>query len=148
MINKIKPKRTLEFYRKRKTHGSLYSVSILIGVCMAVYMYVFNINDYFESMFVLVRRTLLWFIPIVFGYYGFIAQWMHINFEKHHFRRPIDLLISVSKKLPAFFIRPVFNMLHFPLFIMDKSPLFLAISSLFIGLVWLLIFFVVIFPRL
>jgi hypothetical protein len=146
MTNELRPERSLEFYKNRKTHSSLYSTSILIGLCIAIYIYVFNFNSFSETM--LVSGTALCLFPIIFGYYGFIAQWMYNNFEKHKFKRPIDLLISASKQFPALVIRPLFNMVHFPLFIPNKSPLFLALGGSFIWSIWLLIFFVVIFPRL
>jgi hypothetical protein len=146
MNNEIKPERSLEFYKNRKTHNNLYSTFILIGVCIAVYIYVFNFENYSETM--LVKGTVLWLFPIIFGYYGFIAQWMHLNFEKHKLRKPVDLFKSMSNKLPVLIIRPLFNMLHFPLYIPNKSPLFLAISGSVIWAVWLMIFFVVIFPRM
>jgi hypothetical protein len=146
MTNETSPERNLESYRNKKKHSSLYSTCIIIGVCIAIYIYVFNFDNYSETL--LVQLTILWLIPIVFGYYGFIAQWMHLNFEKRQFIKPIDLLKSVSKKLPVFVIRPLFNMVHFPLFIINKSPLFIAISGSLIWCIWLLIFFVVIFPKL
>lgn len=146
MKNHLKPERSLESYKDKKKHSSLYLTSIIIGISIAIYIYVFNFDNYSETM--LIRGTALWFFPVVFGYYGFVAQWMHLNFEKHQFNKPVDLLISVSNRLPAFFIRTMFSMLHFPLFVINKSPLFIAISGSLIWSVWLLIFFEVIFPKL
>ena len=146
MNNQIRPERNLEFYRNRQKHSGMYFISLVIGACIAIYIYIFNFDNFSETM--LIRVTALWLFPIVFGYYGFVAQWMQLNYERQQFRRPKDLLISVSNRMPSFFIRPIFGMLHFPLFIINKSPLFIAISGSLIWSVWLLIFFEVIFPAL
>ena len=142
----LRPKRNLESYRRLKKHNTLYSTSILIGVSIAVYVYFFRFDYYSET--ILVRLTVLWLFPLVFGYYGFVAQWMQANFEKQQFRKPSDLLFSVSRKLPAILIRPIFNILHLPLFVPNKSPIFVAVAGSLIWSVWLLIFFELIFPRL
>lgn len=140
MQTPLRPERNLESYRKLKKHNILYSTSITIGPAIAVYVYVFSF-DYCS-------KTVLWLFPLVFGYYGFVAQWMQENFEKRQYRKSTDLLFSVSRKLPAILIRPIFNILHLPLFVPNKSPMFTAVAGSLIWSVWLLIFFEVIFPRL
>ncbi|MFK8012743.1 MAG: hypothetical protein AB8B80_11920 [Marinicellaceae bacterium] len=144
MKTKLKPDRSLEFYRNKKKHTSLYITAILIGACMAFYLFVFNLNHYIETM--LVSGTVLWVFPIIFGYYGFFAQWLQENFQERKFRKPKDLFESIGKDLPVIIIRPLFNMLHMPLFISNKTPLFLALTGSFIWSIWIMIFFVVILP--
>ena len=146
MNNKYRPERNLDFYKNKQKHNNLYFTSIVIGVCIAINIYVFNFDSLSETM--LVRLTVLWLFPIVFGYYGLVAQWLQLNYRRLHFRKPKDLLRSVSKKFPILLIRPIFNIVHFPLYIPNKSPLYLAISGSLIWSVWLLIFFEVIFPAL
>lgn len=145
MKKQIRPERSLEFYQKKKRHTTLYSTSIIAGICIAIYIYAFSFDYYSETT--LVKMTALWVFPIVFGYYGFVAQWMQENFEQQKYRKPTDLLLSFSMKLPLI-IKSLFNILHLPLFVPKKSPLFLAISGALIWSIWLFIFFVVIFPLL
>lgn len=141
----LKPNRSLEFYRNKRKHSTLYFTSIMSGVCIALYLFIFNFTSYIESM--LISGTILWVFLIVFGYYGFVAQWIHLNFEKLKFNKPRDLFVAECKKLPSFGIRPIFNALHFPLYIPNKSPLFLALAGSFVWSIWLMLIFVLIIPK-
>ncbi|MFK8013643.1 MAG: hypothetical protein AB8B80_16510 [Marinicellaceae bacterium] len=141
----LKPDRSLAFYKKKKHFTSLYLTSVVTGLCIAIYFFVFDIEVY--SNFMLIRGTLLWFIPVIFGYFGLIAQWLHANFVERSFRTPQDLFVSQSKQLPVV-IRPFLNAVHIPLFIPNKTPIFIAIAGSFIWAIWIMIFFVIIFPIL
>ena len=107
MKSHLKPNRSLEFYRNKQKLSSLYFTSLLVGSCVAFYLFIFNFENYRDTM--LISGTVLWLSPIIFGYYGFIAQWLYSNFQEKRFRKPKDLLLSISEKLPKLIIRPLFN---------------------------------------
>ena len=146
MKNQFNQERSLESYRTTKKHSGIYSASIITGLSIAAYVYLYKFDSFSETL--LVRLTVLWFFPLVFGYYGFIAQWMQANYREKGFASPLELLLSVSKKFPLSLIRPVLNIIHLPLYVRNKSPMFMAISGSLIWSIWLLIFFEVIFPLL
>lgn len=51
--------------------SKLYLLSIVAGVAVAAYFYLINFNNMSETE--LVNSVLLWYAPIIFGFYGLVA---------------------------------------------------------------------------
>ena len=140
--------RDLESYKQAQVkHNGIYSIALILGIIVAVYVYVFNFEDFSETE--LITITPVWIFPLVFGYYGFIAQWLQTKLKNSEHENVAKLMYSVSRKLSPIFLRPIFNLLHLPLFIVNNNkPMVSALVGSAMWVILLVVFFVLIFPSL
>ena len=127
--------RDLESYKQAQVqHNGIYSSALILGIGIAVYVYVFNFDGFSETE--LITITPIWIFPLVFGYYGFMAQWLQTRLKNSGHDNVAKLMYSVSRKLPSIFVRPIFNLLHMPLFIVNNNkPM---VSALVGSAMWVL----------
>ncbi len=129
------------------SYSGIYFASIIIGVLIAIYIYLLNFDSFSET--VLIRITPLWFFPIVFGYYGFVSQRMAAKLEKSHFENVADLLFSVIQGSTGKIGKLISLFVHAPFIIIkSKRPILVALGGSIIWAILLIIFFEVIFPML
>ena len=126
---------------------AFYSASIAVGVAIAGYIYLVAFDSLSETT--LVRITPVWFFPIVFGYYGFVAQRMAQKLPESKFDRVANLLFSIIKETQGGVGKLFGLIIHAPFIVIkSKSPMLVAFGGAAIWAVVLVIFFNFIFPRL
>ncbi|HFC29751.1 MAG TPA: hypothetical protein ENJ44_01780 [Oceanospirillales bacterium] len=126
-----------------KSHNSLYSSCLIIGIILFAYIYFYDFDSYSETE--LISMTPLWMFPLIFGFYGFMAQKMLLQDQEN---KSIYKLLTNNGLLYQIML-PLFPLLFFPFFfIKSKSPIIIALlgSLLWVGI--MLFFFAVIFPAL
>lgn len=122
-------------------------MSIASGLLLAAYIYLVAFDEFSETM--LVRITPLWFFPIVFGYYGFVADRMARQLPESHFDRVANLLLSIIRETQGGLGRGFGLIVHAPFIIIkSKRPLLVALGGAAIWAIMLLVFFTFIFPKL
>ena len=130
-----------------KRWSAFYSASIAVGVAIAGYIYLIAFDSLSEAT--LVHITPVWFFPIVFGYYGFVAQRMALKLPESGFDRVANLLFSLIKETQGVVGKLFGLIIHAPFIVIkSKSPMLVAFGGAAIWAVVLAIFFNFIFPRL
>ena len=128
-------------------HNVLYVMSIASGLLLAAYIYLMAFDEFSEAM--LVRITPLWFFPIVFGYYGFVADRMARQLPESHFDRVANLLLSIITETQGGLGKLFGLIVHAPFIIIkSKRPMLVALGGAAIWAIMLLVFFTFIFPTL
>jgi hypothetical protein len=97
----------------------------------------------------LVQITPVWFFPIVFGYYGFVAQRMAAKLPESGFDRVANLLFSIIQETQGSVGKLFGLVVHAPFIIVkSKRPMLVAFGGAAIWAVMLFVFFTFIFPKL
>jgi len=97
----------------------------------------------------LVQITPVWFFPIVFGYYVFVAQRMAAILPESGFDRVANLLFSIIKETQGSVGKLFGLVVHAPFIIVkSKRPMLVAFGGAAIWAVMLFVFFTFIFPKL
>ncbi|MGB7988104.1 MAG: hypothetical protein WCF44_01825 [Candidatus Methylophosphatis roskildensis] len=87
--------------------------------------------------------------PLVFGYYGFVAQRMARRLPASHFETVADLLFSLIKDTQGSIGKAVGLVLHAPFIIVrSRRPMLVALGGAAIWAVALWVFFSFVFPSL
>ena len=114
---------------------------------MAGYIYLVAFDSLSETK--LVRITPFWFFPIVFGYYGFVAQRMAQKLPESGFDRVANLLFSIITETQGGVGKLFGLIVHAPFIVIkSKRPILVAFGGAAIWVVVLVIFFNFIFPQL
>jgi ribosomal protein L40E len=130
-----------------KRWSAFYAISITIGVLIAGYIYLIAFDEFSETR--LVQITPVWFFPIVFGYYGFVAQRMAAKLPESGFDRVANLLFSIIKETQGSVGKLFGLVVHAPFIIVkSKRPILVAFGGAAIWAVMLFVFFTFIFPKL
>lgn len=125
----------------------IYIASIAVGVLLPAYLYLVAFDSFSETA--LVHLTPAWMFPLVFGYYGFVAQRLTRKLPTSRFENVADLLFSLIKETHGT-LGKAFALLVYAPFIVVKSrrPVLVALGGAAIWALILLVFFSFIFPSL
>ncbi|GIE30460.1 hypothetical protein Ait01nite_035050 [Actinoplanes italicus] len=128
------------------TRRAFYATLIALGLGSAMVIYTVLFDSLSET--VLVRISPLWIFPIVFGYYGLVAQRMQARLQETHLDTVSDQLLDVIKE--SHWLGRVFAFLLYAPFLLVKSrqPWVTALVGSLIWAIALALFFSVIFPTL
>jgi hypothetical protein len=125
---------------------AFYATLIALGLGSAMVIYTVLFDSLSET--VLVRISPFWIFPIVFGYYGLVAQRMEARLQDSHLDNVSDQLLDVLKeshwsgRLFAF-------LLHAPfLLVKSRQPWVTALVGSLIWAIVLILFFALVFPSL
>lgn len=130
-----------------KRWSTFYAISITIGVLIAGYIYLIAFDEFSETR--LVQITPVWFFPIVFGYYGFVAQRMAAKLPESGFDRVANLLFFIIRETQGSVGKLFGLVVHAPFIIVkSKRPMLVAFGGAAIWAVMLFVFFTFIFPKL
>jgi hypothetical protein len=128
---------------------ALYPMLLGAGITMVVYIYMFAFDDFSETA--MVRITPIWFFFIIFGLYGYFAEYM---MNKVIVGEGENISDAYNRWLSRFLRRHIFPgfilmiiLLPFS-FIKFRNSLLIAFTGSFIWGILLFIFFAAIFPAL
>jgi hypothetical protein len=129
-----------------KARRAFYTTLIVLGAGSAMVIYTVLFDSLSETM--LVRISPLWIFPVVFGYYGLVAQRMEARLQETHLDTVSDVLLSVIKEIG--WMGQVFALLiHAPfLLVKSRQPWVTALVGSLIWAIALALFFGVVFPTL
>lgn len=120
-----------------------YIFAIVFGLGLFVYVYGIEFDSYSESA--LIQMTPVWFLPLFFGIYGFVAEKLiHMVDEGKapNFRRAIMVWLGALFGLLGFAI-------FFPfLFVKGKNSMVVALTGTAVWGLLLAVFIFAIFPAL
>lgn len=137
------------FKNKRFRVNALYPILLFLGIAIAVYIYGFAFDDFSETE--LVSITPLWFFFIVFGGYGYFAEFLMkrvINGEGKNLNDAYKRWTVKFLKLHLF-LGVIGLILLIPFaFIRTRNSLLIAFAGSAIWGILLLFFFQAIFPAL
>jgi len=147
IINKKNPLSLLKF-KKFRVKG-LYPLLLFSGLAVLFYIYGIAFNTFSETL--LIQITPLWFFPIVFGSYGYFAEFLMSKVVNDEGKSISD---AYNKWINNYLKRHIFSgmvltvlMLPFS-FLKFKNSLLIALTGSMIWGVLLIIFFNGIFPAL
>lgn len=120
-----------------------YIFCVLFGLGLGVYIYGINFDNYSEA--VLIQMTPVWFLPLIFGIYGFIADKLIEIVED---QKAITLRQAVLVWMGGMFGLLSFIPLFPFLFIKGKNPLVVAVLGTVVWGILLTVFIFAIFPML
>lgn len=134
---------------KKFRMNALYPMLLGAGITMVIYIYLFAFNDFSETE--MVRITPVWFFFIIFGLYGYFAEYM---MNKVIVGEGKNISAAYNKWLQGFLKRHLFTgfilaiiLLPFSFIKLRNSLLIAFIGSVIWGIL-LYIFFAAIFPAL
>lgn len=120
----------------------LYTILILAGLAIVIYVYGIAFDSFSET--VLVQITPLWFFLLIFGIYGFVAEKINKNMREGKAGSLPQAASAVINSIPL--LGPLFM---FPLyFVRGKNSLLVALLGSLIWGVLLFVFFQFVFPQL
>lgn len=123
----------------------LYISTIILAVINFIYIYGFHFDELSEDQLVL--YTPLWFLPFIFGIYGFVSFKLKEKVDKGEYKSIREALVQSSKSYGIF--GPVCQLFFFPFIFLDLKNIFLlSIISVLIWTGLLFVFFQFIFPEL
>jgi len=130
-----------------RTYRWVYIAAIVIGLLIPAYVYLVAFDSFSETE--LVGLTPAWMFPLVFGYYGFVAQRMTRQLPASSFENVADLLFSIIKETQGSIGKALALLVHAP-FIVIKShkPMLVALGGAAIWAFILWVFFNFVFPSL
>ncbi len=149
MVVEGKKSFTLLFKSKKFRVTALYPILLGLGIAIAVYIYGFAFDDFSETQ--LVNLTPLWFFFIIFGGYGYFAEFL---MKKIIEGEGTDLPKAYKKWTGKFLARHLFlglilGILLSPFaLIKTRNSLLIAFLGSVLWGILLLIFFQAIFPAL
>jgi hypothetical protein len=125
---------------------AFYATLIALGLGSAMVIYTVLFDSLSET--VLVRVSPFWIFPIVFGYYGLVAQRMEARLQDSHLDNVSDQLLDVLKE--SHWSGRVFAfLLHAPfLLVKSRQPWVTALVGSLIWAIVLILFFALVFPSL
>ena len=129
--------------------AGLYPILLAAGIAVVFYIYLFAFDDLSEDQ--LVGLTPLWFFLIIFGLYGYFAEFL---MSRIIVGKGKNIPEAYSKWVPEFIERhPFWGMLLALIlspfsFIKTRNSLLIAFTGSAIWGILLLIFFMGIFPAL
>lgn len=150
-VYSLDEKQPLTRILKNKTFRmtALYPMLIGAGITMVIYIYMFAFDDFSETQ--MVRITPVWFFFIIFGLYGYFAEYL---MNKVIIGEGKTISGAYNKWLNSFLKRHIFSgfilmiiLLPFS-FIKFRNSLLIAFTGSFIWGILLFIFFTAIFPAL
>jgi hypothetical protein len=130
-----------------KVSRLIYLASIATGLLIPAYLYLIAFNSFSETA--LVKLTPAWVFPLVFGYYGFVAQRLTRRLPKTPFENVADLLLSLIKETQGVIGKAFALLIHAPFIVVkSKQPLLVALGGAAIWALILFLFFSIVFPTL
>jgi hypothetical protein len=130
-----------------RTFRSIYIAAIVIGLAIPAYIYLAAFDSLSETE--MVELTPVWMFPLVFGYYGFVAQRMSRQLPASHFETVADLLFSIIKETQGSIGKALALLVHAPFIVIkSRKPMLVALGGAAIWAVILWVFFNLVFPTL
>jgi hypothetical protein len=139
----------LFFKNKKFRVTALYPILLILGIAIAIYIYGFAFDDFSETE--LVSLTPLWFFFIIFGFYGYFAEYLMKKVISHKGGNLSDAYKRWTVKfLKLHLFLGVLGMIFLlPFaFIRTRNSLLIAFAGSALWGILLLIFFQAIFPAL
>jgi hypothetical protein len=129
-----------------KVQRAFYVTLLALGLGSVVAIYTVLFDSLSET--VLVQITPYWIFPIVFGYYGLVAQRMEARLQSTHVDNVSDQLLNVIREF-GFLGQAFAFLVHAPFLVIKNSrPWVTAFAGSLMWALALVIFFEVIFPGL
>jgi hypothetical protein len=128
--------------RNPKRRNPLFTVAILIGVGLAVYVYLFSFDEFSETE--LIELTPFWLLPIVFGLYGFTAEAVLNMLDRGEATTVAAAALIFSNAIPLIGI----VLLSPLLLIRGSSAVSIAAGATLVWTALLVAFFALVFPLL
>ncbi len=128
-------------------NANIFRISMLIGVCIAVYVFFFNFKNLSEGD--LITWMPAWLFPLVIGYYGFVANRVLEARDKTGEEKVFNVVLDFIRSSIGVWALPLLLLLQVPfLFIRIKNAWLTAFSGTLFWVLVVYLFLEHIFPYL